>query len=84
MSSSKHLKVKGKHMIMGRAYRGLYGLKHIQFGNKISFSHTNEVLEKPLVFRMTTSIKRMENGIDEYLLRTPDEARRKLASCTRA
>lgn len=78
---------------MGRAYRGLYGLKQIQFGNSISFSNKksrrswkpnvqtktfySELLEKPLRFRMTTSvmkqIKRMRNGIDEYILKTPNE-----------
>ena len=39
MSSSKHMVVNRKRMTMGRAYRGLYGLKHIKFGNIVSFAH---------------------------------------------
>ena len=32
-------KSNGRVMVMNRAYRGLYGGIHIQFGNQISFSH---------------------------------------------
>ena len=87
--------VKGKHMVMGRAYRGLYGLKHIQFGNNVSHAHNktrrswkpnvqykafwSEVNQRFLRFRMTTSVikqvKKLKNGIDEYLINTPNEVR---------
>ncbi|KAL1519909.1 hypothetical protein AB1Y20_023398 [Prymnesium parvum] len=93
--SAKHTQktVQGKRMVMGRAFRGLYGLKQIQFGNQICFSNKKSrrtwkpnvqrkkfysgILEEWLRFRMTTSvmkqIKRMKFGIDEYLLKTPDD-----------
>jgi len=89
----RHMVVKGKHMVMGRAYRGLYGLKHIQFGNNVSHAHNktrrswkpnvqykafwSEVNQRFLRFRMTTSVikqvKKLKNGIDEYLINTPNE-----------
>ena len=78
---------------MKRRFRGLYGGKHIQFGNQISFSHRktrrtwkpnkqnkrfwSESYQRFLEFRVTTSVikevKRLKNGIDDYLRYTPSE-----------
>ena len=77
---------------MKRRFRGLYGGKHIQFGNQISFSHRktrrtwkpnvqnkrfwSETYQRFLHFRVTTSVikqvKRLKDGIDEYLRTTPN------------
>lgn len=84
---------RGRKMVMNRAYRGLFGGKHIQFGNTISFSENktrrtwkpnvkkksfwSETYQRMLHFKMTTSViklvKRLPNGIDEYLMKTRDD-----------
>lgn len=35
----RSMATKTREMVMGRAHRGLYGGKHIQFGNNVSHSH---------------------------------------------
>eukprot|EP00322_Chrysochromulina_rotalis_P003401 CAMPEP_0115848366 /NCGR_PEP_ID=MMETSP0287-20121206/10885_1 /TAXON_ID=412157 /ORGANISM="Chrysochromulina rotalis, Strain UIO044" /LENGTH=115 /DNA_ID=CAMNT_0003302277 /DNA_START=107 /DNA_END=454 /DNA_ORIENTATION=- len=66
---------------MKRRFRGLYGGKHIQFGNQISFSHKksrrtwkpnvqskrfwSETYQRFLQFRVTTSVIREVNRLKD-------------------
>ncbi|KAL2928179.1 54S ribosomal protein L24 mitochondrial [Bienertia sinuspersici] len=84
-------------VVMGRAKRGLFGGRHIQFGNQISEDGGNNyILDRHVRVHVTTPALRCidkAGGIDEYLLKTPyhkwtqrwaSSGKLKLRKCTKS
>ncbi|RZR80410.1 hypothetical protein BHM03_00006441 [Ensete ventricosum] len=74
MDSVKKL-VPNNKIVMGRAKRGIFAGRHIQFGNKVSEDGGNNYIhDRHIRIKVTTHALRCidkAGGIDEYLLKTP-------------